>query len=398
MSGLPLLFNAAGPVTTPPATLYEALIASVAAEVPGYTAILPGSLIDDVAGTDVGALIAIDQARVDAVNSVTPYAANPYLLAQLGQQFGLPQGLGANGSVYLVFTGSAGYVIPPGFIVSDGTNQYVVQDGGTIATGGTSSPLYSVATNSNVFAIPVGSVTQVITSVPSPYTLTVTNPLAGTPAQAPETVESYRSRLLTAYQVAISGTPAYLKTLLLAVPGVSPRLVAVIQNGTLWEVICGGGDPYQVAGAIYAGVSSVGLLTGSATNARNVTVSIYDAPDTYSVVYVNPPVQAVTLAVTWNTTQPNFVSGSAVDQYIIGAGLSYINGIVVGQPINLLVLQEQIQAAVALVLSAPNLTTLEFAVTVNGVAATPTAGTSIIPSDPESSFAAAATAVTSVQG
>ncbi len=398
MSGLPLLFNAAGPVTTPPATLYEALIASVAAEVPGYTAILPGSLIDDVAGTDVGALIAIDQARVDAVNSVTPYAANPYLLAQLGQQFGLPQGLGANGSVYLVFTGSAGYVIPPGFIVSDGTNQYVVQDGGTIATGGTSSPLYAMATNSNIFAIPVGSVTQVITSVPSPYTLTVTNPLAGTPAQAPETVESYRSRLLTAYQVAISGTPAYLKTLLLAVPGVSPRLVAVLQNGTLWEVICGGGDPYQVAGAIYAGVSNVGLLTGSATTARNVTVSIYDAPDTYSVVYVNPPVQAVTLAVTWNTTQPNFVSGSAVDQYIIGAGLSYINGIVVGQPINLLVLQEQIQAAVALVLSAPNLTTLEFAVTVNGVAATPTAGTSIIPSDPESSFAAAATAVTSVQG
>ncbi|MHB8406453.1 MAG: baseplate J/gp47 family protein [Gammaproteobacteria bacterium] len=398
MSGLPLLFNAAGPVTTPPATLREALIDSVAAEVPGYTAILPGSLVDDVAGTDVGALIAIDQARVDAVNSVTPYAANPYLLAQLGQQFGLPQGLGANGSVYLVFTGSAGYVIPPGFLVSDGTNQYVIQDGGTIATGGTSSPLYAVATNSNIFAIPAGSVTQVITSVPSPYTLTVTNPLAGTPAQAPETVESYRSRLLTAYQVAISGTPAYLKTLLLAVPGVSPRLVAVLQNGTLWEVICGGGDPYQVAGAIYAGASSVGLLTGSATTARNVTVSIYDAPDTYSVVYVNPPVQAVTLAVTWNTTQPNFVSGSAVDQYIIGAGLSYINGIVVGQPINLLVLQEQIQAAVALVLSAPNLTTLEFAVTVNGVVATPTAGTSIIPSDPESSFAAAATAVTSVQG
>ncbi|MHB2029449.1 MAG: baseplate J/gp47 family protein [Acidimicrobiales bacterium] len=400
MSSTPLLFTASGPIATPPSTLQQNLLALVAAQVPGYTASLPGSLIDDISGTDVGALTAIDQARVDAVNNVSPYAANPYILAQQGAQFGVPQGLPANGSAYCIFTGSAGYVIPVGFVVSDGTNQYAVQDGGTIGTNGTSAPLYVVATNSSTFAIPAGSITQVVTSVPSPYTLTVTNPLAGIPAQAAETVESYRSRMLMASSVTVSGVQTYLKTLLLAVPGVSPQLVSVRQQGIYWQVICGGGDPNQVAGAIYAGVSTVGLLTGSSiSSTRNIVVPIYDAPDTYLVTYINPPQQAVTLAVVWNTQLGSgFTGGPAVNQYIIGAGQSYINSIPVGQPINLLVLQEQIQNAVSSVLSAANLTTLQFTVTINGVPQQPSAGTSTIAGDPESYFYASPSSVTSVQG
>src|SRR6185503_19401787 len=392
--GLPLLFDASGPVATPPATIQQTLIALVAASRPGYTANLPGSLIDDISGTDTGAIIALDQARVDAVNSVTPYAANPYILAQMSIQTGLKQGTASNGSAFVVFAGTPGYVIPPGFTVGDGSHQFVVQEGGTVGTGGSSQSLYGVSNDSSTFDIPAGSSNGVITAVPNPYTLTVTNPLAGTPALAPETTESYRARLLLAQQVAISGTQTYLKTLLLAVPGVSPRLVAVLQNGSSWEVICGGGDPKQVAGAIYQGVSSVGLLVGSATTPRNITVSIYDAPDTYSVVYVNPASQTVTLAVTWNTTLTSFSANAAVNQFIIAAALSYVNAIAVGQPINLLVLQEQIQNAVASVLPVPNLTTLEFAFTINGTPVSPSAGTSIIEGDPEGYFAMAPTAVT----
>jgi hypothetical protein len=398
MAGLPVLFNSSGPTATPPATLQAALIALVAADRPGYTANLPGSLIDDISGTAVGALLTVDQARVDAINSVTPYGSNPYVLAQLSLQFGLPQGTAANGNAFVVFAGSAGYVIPPGFIVGDGTNQYVIQDGGTIGSGGYSESLYVVATSSATFAIPAGSIDVIVTSVPSPYTLTVTNALAGTPALAPETVESYRARLLAAYQVSISGTQTYLKTLLLAVPGVSSRLVSVIQSGIYWEVICGGGDPYQVAGAIYQGVSQIGLLKGSATTPRNITVSIYDAPDTYSIVYVDPPVQAVTVTATWNTTLIDYTAAAALNQLGSLAIQSYINGIVVGQPINLLVMQEQFQAAVSSVLLPVNLTTLTFAVTINTVPTSPTAGTSIIPGDPESSFAISAAGAVVVQG
>jgi len=400
MAGVPpLVFSSTGPVATPPATLQQALLALVATLAPGYTGSLPGSLIEDISSTDVGALITIDQARVDAVNNVSPYAANPFVLYQLGAMFGVPLGTSANGNAYVVFTGSPGYVIPPGFLVSDGTNQYAIQDGGTVSSGGTTLPLYVVATNPGIFAIPPNTITTVVTSVPSPYTLTVTNTLAGVPATAAETIQAYRSRILQAYQVSIQGTPAYLKTLLLQLPGVSPRLVSIVQQGAYWEVIVGGGDPYRIAGAIYAGVAQIGLLTGSQINPeRNVVVSIFDSPDTYTITFVNPAQQDVTVAVTWNTTLANFTAGATVDQYIISAVSTYLNSIIVGQPINLLVMTEQVQAAVAPVLAAANLTTLEFAVTIGGDPVEPTAGTSIIPSDPEGYFFASPTSVTSAQG
>lgn len=394
----PLVFSSTGPVATPPATLQQALLALVATMAPGYTAQLPGSLIEDISSTDVGALVTIDQARVDAINSVSPYAANPYILAQLGAMFGVPQGTSANGNAYVVFTGTPGYVIPPGFLVSDGTNQYAIQDGGTVASGGTTLPLYVVATNPGTFPIPAGSITTVVTSVPSPYTLTVNNALAGVPATTTETVEAYRARILQAYQTSFMGTPQLLRTLLLMLPGVSSRLVSIVQQGGLWEVIVGGGDPYRIAGQIYQAVPNLGL-TGSQVNPdRNVVVSLFDSPDTYTVTFVNPAQQDVTVAVTWNTTLANFTAGATVDQYIISAVASYLNSIVVGQPINLLVMDEQVQLAVAPVLAVANLTTLEYAVAIGGVPAQPTAGTSIIPSDPEGYFFASPTSVTSAQG
>ena len=398
MSGIGLQFTAAGPIATPPALLNADLIAAVAAINPGYTATLPGSLIEDLSSTATGALIAIDQARVDAVNNVSPYAANPFILAQMGAQFGVPQGLMSNASVYVVITGSPGYVIPPGFAVSDGSRQYIIQTGGTVSTTGTTASLYAVCLQAGSFAIPAGTVTTIVTSVPSPYTLTVTNPLGGTPAAGPQTIESYRAQIVQAFQVAMTGTAAYLKTLLTMLPGVPSRLVSVVQSGQNFEILCGGGDPYQTAGAIYQSGVILGLLTGSLQLSRNVNVSIYDAPDTYNIVFVNPPQQIVTIGMVWNTTLPNFTSGPAVAQFAIVAMQAYINSIVVGQGINLLVLQQQVQAAISSVLAPVNLTTLRFNITINGVLATPSAGTSTILSDPESYFYLSPTGATCVQG
>lgn len=467
-TSIPLVMTTAGPQPTPAATLYSNLLAYVANRVPGYTADLPGSLIDDVAGTDTGALVAIDQARVDAINSVTPYGANAFILAQLGAQFGIPQGTDFNGSVYVQFSGPAGYVFQPGFVVSDGTNQYALQDGGVIQSGGTSPLLYTVATTSGTFAIPANTVTQLVTSVPSAYAVTVTNPEAGTPATTAESVQSYRSRVLQAGQVASTGTPAYVKTLLGKVTGVQKQLVSINQLAGGWQIVCGGGDAYSVATAILQGVPDIAMLQGSqlaitgmsaanpvvittnlnhgytagqtvtvagatpgaynrtytiasvtattittttngtgfgaytsgatlSPNPRNVTVSLFQNPDTYSVTFVNPPQQIVTVSVLWNTTLTNFTAGNSVNQLAAPAIQAYINSIYVGQPINLLEMTAVFQNAVTSVIDAPNITTLQFTVTINGVAAVPAAGTSIIASDPESSFFCSASGVTVVQ-
>ena len=116
------------------------------------------------------------------------------------------------------------------------------------------------------------------------------------------------------------------------------------------------------------------------------------------MVFVNPPQQTVTVAATWNTTQTNFTAGAQVNALAVPAMASYINSIPVGQPINLLELDAVFQGAVASVLPSQYLTTLAFAVTINGASVSPTAGTSIIPGDPESFFYCSTTGASSAQG
>ena len=217
---VPLVMSSSGPAPTPPSTLLQNLLDGVASTNPGYTANLPGSLIEDISSTDVGALVTIDQARVDAINSVTPYGANAFVLAQLGAQFGIPQGDAANASVLVEFAGDPGYVLPPGFLVSDGTHQFRLLDGGIVQDNGLTPQLTAVATSSGSFAIPADTVTQIVTSVPSPYSLTVNNPEAGTPATSEESVQQYRARVLDAGIVTSVGTPGYIKTLLGKINGV----------------------------------------------------------------------------------------------------------------------------------------------------------------------------------
>lgn len=396
MSSIPLVMGPNGPVPTSADTLRQVIEQSVASTNPGYTANLPGSLIEDVLSTQVGGLTQADQARVDAINSVTPYGANAFVLGQLGPQLGIAQGTPTNTSVYVVFTGTAGYVIPPGFIVSDGTYQYVIQSGGVVGSGGTTSQLYAVASQAGTWAVPAGTVTQVVTSVASGYTLTVTNPEAGTPSTGSESVESYRARILQAQQVTAQGVATFITTLVKNVPGVTPRLVTVLQVPGGWEVICGGGDTYAVAYAIYQGTLDLSSILGSQTSARNISVTLIEGPNTYTLTYVNPPQQTVTVDAVWNTDLPNFTAGSQVNQLGVPAIQAYINSIIVGQPINLQAMTADFQTAIASVLSVDNLSALTFTVKINGTVVSPSAGTTLIYGDSESYFEA--TSVTVTQG
>ena len=272
---IPTVVTAAGLQPIAPVDLRTTLVNNVAAVNPGYTSDLPGTLIEDIASTDVGALVLIDQMRVELVNSVTPYGANEFLLLQLGNVYGVPLGGASNTSVQVVFTGSAGFVITPGFVVSDGLHQYVVSDGGVVDDSlggglGVSGSLSARANQTGSWAVPPNTVVNLTTSVPSDIVLSVNNPLAGTPGGQPQSFEEYRVDVLRAGLAATQGMPRYLKTQLRNVPGVDGRLISMRQKtattGTCgaWEVIVGGnGDNYQVAYAIFNGLFNVSELQGS---------------------------------------------------------------------------------------------------------------------------------------
>lgn len=390
-----------------PASLQAQLLAAVAAVTPGYTANLPGSMIEDISSTDVGAIALIDSAKVELVNSLTPDGANEFILGQLGTQYigqGAP-GQPTNTQVNVVFSStSIGYVITNGFLVSDGTNAYQVQIGGPITNTGSSAPMTAIAVNPGSFAVPVNTVTTVQTSVPSSITLTVTNPVAGTPGSLTgESWQSFRARVLQSGLAASVGTGRYIKTLIGQLLGAQSNLISVQQaSGGLRVVVGGGGgaNTFQIANAIYESVADVSTLQGSAINpgARNVTVSLNDYPDTYNVLYVSSPQQTVTMTVTWNTVLTSFTGGAAFPSLVQGPLVAYLNALGIGQVINVLEMNEIFQEAVAAVLDPSLLTRLVFSVAINSVVTAPGTGTYAITGDPESFFFAIPSGITVVQG
>lgn len=474
---LPTVVTSAGLTPRKPIEVRADLTARVEATNPGYTNNLPGGLIEDIASTDVAAILQSDQARVDAVNSLTPYGANAFLLRQLGEMFGIQLGKASNTSVYVQFRGTPGFVIGKGFVVSDGTYQYVVQDGGIIGEDegsgtGISALLYAVSPTTGTWAVGSGTVTTLATSVPNTVTLSVTNPSAGLPSEAAETEESYRTRVMQAQLAASTGTQTLLKTLLNNIDGVQARLISIIQlaGNAGWEIIVGGGDPYYVGYAIFRsgidlasivgseltisgitkanpGVATTvlnhGLTTGDVINIidsnpsawnvagatvtvispktfsygvntsgfatyvsgaqvtpndRNITVSLNDYPDTYSVTFVNPPQQSVTMTLTWNTSLSNFVSESAVAQAGAPALADYVNSIVVGQPINVFQMEEVFLAAIADIIDPTLVTRMIFSVSINGIGTPVTSGTGVIAGDAESYFLTTSSDITITQG
>lgn len=234
-----------------PTALRATLISLVAAAVPDYTANLPGSLIEDISSTDVFALVESDSFLVDLVNSVTPYGANAFLLNQLGILYGVDKQPITNTSVYVIFTGPPGYVVNQGFVVGDGTYQYICQTGAICGIDGSTLPIYCLATVPGAWEVLPNTVVQMLTSVPNNIPLTVTNPVSGIPSLSGEPISVFRERCFTAGLAASTGMGRYLKTLVGNIPGVQNRLIAVQNDGDKFVVIVGGGDPYQVANAIW---------------------------------------------------------------------------------------------------------------------------------------------------
>jgi hypothetical protein len=168
------------------------------------------------------------------------------------------------------------------------------------------------------------------------------------------------------------------------------------------------GVKVAVAAAIDLYHFSIGIDTSSmpayvsggvvTPNPRNFTVPLNDYPDTYTITFVRPPQQTIAIVATWNTSLANFTGAGAVAQLAAPALVNYINAIAVGAPILVNAMEQVFAAAVANVLPNQFLTRLVFAVSIDGIGVSPSAGTFIINGDPESFFFATAASVIVAQG
>ena len=263
MTTISMTFDNSGPVPLTAQELRDKITAYAKSQSPGYTDNLPGSLIEDIASTSVGALLTCDAARVEVLNSIGPRTANEFMLNELAAQYGVPTRKDAGlTSVNLEFSGPPGFNVPKGFTVGDGTHQYATEKGIIIPTGGESDPVTAYATTPGVWAVPANTVNKLVTSTPEGINLTVTNPYSGIPAADKETLYDYRARVWEAGMTTVSALPSTIRTALAAVKNVNPRLVSVIRVDDKFVVMCGGGDVFDMAGAIFNSAGDFTKLNG----------------------------------------------------------------------------------------------------------------------------------------
>ncbi|SFN72382.1 Baseplate J-like protein [Izhakiella capsodis] len=272
MSDLPVEWNSSGPQVQTAAALREKIVSIATQLAPGITTELPGSLIEDIASTSAGALLICDQARVDAINSVSPLTANLFVLNLLAQQYGVQgQKIAGFTAVDVTFTGPAAFIIPEGFQVSDGSNTFALPYAIVINADGESDPVTCIATVSGAFAVPEGTVTRIVTGVPAGITLSCTNKTPGIPGSGAETVAQYRARVWDAGIPTVQGYPGFIRTALANVANINLRLTAVIADGDRWVIMCGGGNTYAMAAAIYQSAGDISRLKGCALEVTGIT-------------------------------------------------------------------------------------------------------------------------------
>lgn len=455
MSDLTVIYDEDGPIPRSPAELRAALVAKAIALAPGITTELPGSLVEDLTSTATGALVIAEQARIDTVNSVGPLSANLTMLDSLAQQAGIPaKQTSGSTTVSLTFSGSAKFLVPAGFVVSDGQYQYATEKAVTIRSTGTAPVVTAKAVTGGSWPVLVNTVTTVVTAVPAGITLTVTNLVAGTAASDAESNVQFRARVWDANMFTVQGYPGAIRTALTSVENVDVRQVSVVTNGNYWTVMAGGGDTVDQASAIFNSAGDITRIVGSTlsvtgiTNAnpgvvttdlthgfstgqviniagvvgmtginntaltikvidansfsiginttsvgswqsggvvtpnlRNVSVTINDWPNSYTVRYVQPLQQLIGVTFGWQTQSISYLSDTLLLALVQNNIIKYVNSIYAGQPLNINKLKDIFLQSINDTVDMTLITALTVSVVVNGVLTPVNANTNIISGD-----------------
>ncbi|PIJ74649.1 hypothetical protein BL250_16675 [Erwinia sp. OLTSP20] len=146
--------------------------------------------------------------------------------------------------------------------------------------------------------------------------------------------------------MAVQGTPDCFRSLLQLVDGVQKNLISYRQAALgKWVAVVGGGDPYEVAYAIYKSVPDISILTNDVSNpsgdeVEKKTIEIDVYPDVYRIPFVVPSSQNAMIFITWNTASTSYIDPDGMAKAVQQNIVDYVNSVAVGQPINIFEIQE----------------------------------------------------------
>lgn len=230
---------------------------------------LPSSIQNNLIDESAILVNEFEDMIVNLMNGISPAYANDFIIEQLGSAFGTKRKDKSLQNVMLEFEGLAGVIIPAGTQVGSADGQYtfstikqgIIKADGKAIINAEAEDYYDKIIDANTLNVMITDILNVNSC---------NNPNSSSEPILEENFSDYRARVQNRMQANRNGTAATLNDNLLNVKGVSSRLITYRLDSKLidgarlntLEVVCGGGDDYEVAEAIFNSL----LLTESLTS------------------------------------------------------------------------------------------------------------------------------------
>lgn len=290
-------FTAEGYIPDTASELYDDLETEAAAEVDGFTG-LPSELRENLIQCAAIASVKMQDMVSSMINGIGPDYANDFMFVQLGNSFGLKMKNYQYASVTLNFVGTVGSIILKGTQVTNSTASITVATNEEITIGSTGTgSVLAYATEETTDTIAADTMTVLVAA--NSNITSVTNSVAGTSGIEAETIEEFKERFYEEIQSSRYGDIARAYSNLSKLDGVETRLIkfnissitisTYIYKGI--EVIVGGGDDAEVAGAIFKAFLQTKNLISDPSNSetdRTVTQVINLYNSSFDITYTRP--------------------------------------------------------------------------------------------------------------
>lgn len=169
----------------------------------------------------------------------------------------------------------------------------------------------------------------------------------------------------------VQGTPDCYRIELKNVYGVQENLISYRQASLgAWVAIAGGGDPYEVAYAIYKAVPDISVLTNDVVNPSGAAVDKNDTDHCVSG-YVSRAVCSaiITKRYAFNHTEYSLnqlYRSTGIEKAVQQSIADYINGIATGEPINIFLIRDIFLNQVKGLVSSNLVSMIDIQVGING--------------------------------
>lgn len=219
---------------------------------------LPSSIQNNLIDESAIIVNEFEDMIANLMNGITPAYANDFIIEQLGSAFGIKRKDKAKQNVMLEFEGLAGVIIPVGTQVGSADGQYtfstttqgIIKADGKATINAEAEDYYDKIIDANTLNVMITDILNVNSA---------NNPNSSSEPILEENFSDYRARVQNRMQANRNGTMATLYDNLLNVKGVSSRLITYRLDSKLidgarlntLEIVCGGGDDYEVAEAIF---------------------------------------------------------------------------------------------------------------------------------------------------